>query len=429
MIVTNTNYLLADNNKLKDYILELDTKDFNKKVITIEKISQIKSELSLRTLKNILEGRLFIRKADNKIILVDIIKRKYNAYDFFQKAELGIVKKRKLKKIKINNQIRNILNSKIALLELTSGNTEQKIKAIYGIINEGDPEILVIINDLLSKEKDKELIFSLNLAKNAILARFGNQTEKLRAIESLSGSTNNDIVNILRNIVGDKSLSENIRIEANNSLQDSLRNIKLNNIIKTTFFGLSLGSVLLLAAIGLAITFGVVGVINMAHGELIMLGAYCAYVVQQIIPNNSSISILIAIPTAFLFTGLVGILIERLVVKNLYGRPLETLLATFGISLILQQAVRTIFSPLNKNGKVYFLFKTSLSLASFCPKIISCLFLSSLEIKRHLSLIFSGIFKLKIFNNSSFSLLKMILFGKLELIKFNPCIEEPFSEI
>jgi len=104
----------------------------------------------------------------------------------------------------------------------------------------------------------------------------------------------------------------------------------------------------LLAAIGLAITFGVIGVINMAHGELIMIGAYCTYVVQQIIPNNSSLSILVSIPFAFLFTGIVGIVIERLVVKNLYGRPLETLLATFGISLILQQAVRTIFSPLNK---------------------------------------------------------------------------------
>ena len=234
------------------------------------------------------------------------------------------------------------------MLELTSGTTEQKIKAIYDIIKEGNPEILVIINELLSKEKDKELIFSLNLAKNSILARFGNQTEKLKAIVSLAGSTNNDIVNILRNIVEDKSLSENIKIEANNSLQASLRNIKLNNIIKTTFFGLSLGSVLLLAAIGLAITFGVVGVINMAHGELIMLGAYCAYVVQQIIPNNISASIIISLPVAFVFTGLVGILIERLIVKNLYGRPLETLLATFGLSLILQQIVRSIFSPLNK---------------------------------------------------------------------------------
>ena len=214
--VTNINYLLADNNKLKNYILELDTQDFNKKVITIEKISQIKTDLSLRTLKNILEGRLFIRKADNKIILVDIIKRKYNAYDFFQKTELGIVKKRKLKKIKINNQIRNILNSKIAMLELTSGNTEQKIKAIYDIIKEGNHEILAIINELLSKEKDKKLIFSLNLAKNSILARFGNKTEKLSAIVSLAGSTNNDIVNILRNIVEDESLSENINIEPNN---------------------------------------------------------------------------------------------------------------------------------------------------------------------------------------------------------------------
>ena len=101
LIVTNINNLLADNNKLKDYILELDTKDFNKKVITIEKISQIKTDLSLRTLKNILEGRLFIRKADNNIILVDIIKRKYNAYDFFQKTELGIVKKENLKKLKL----------------------------------------------------------------------------------------------------------------------------------------------------------------------------------------------------------------------------------------------------------------------------------------------------------------------------------------
>ena len=98
MIVTNINYLLADNNKLKDYILELDTKDFNKKVITIEKISQIKTDLSLRTLKSILEGKLFIRKEDRIIILVDIIKRKYNAYDFFQKTELGIVKKKKIKK-------------------------------------------------------------------------------------------------------------------------------------------------------------------------------------------------------------------------------------------------------------------------------------------------------------------------------------------
>ena len=119
--------------------------------------------------------------------------------------------------------------------------------------------------------------------------------------------------------------------------------------INTLFFGLSLGSVLVLAAIGLAITFGVMGVINMAHGELIMLGAYTTYVIQQLMPNHIGLSLLVAVPAAFIVSGLVGILIERVVIRHLYGRPLETLLATFGISLIFQQAVRTIFSPLNRS--------------------------------------------------------------------------------
>ena len=119
--------------------------------------------------------------------------------------------------------------------------------------------------------------------------------------------------------------------------------------MKTVFFGLSLGSVLVLAAIGLAITFGVMGVINMAHGELIMLGAYTTYTMQQLMPNYVGASLLLSIPMAFLVSAAVGILIERLVIRHLYGRPLETLLATFGISLILQQTVRSIYSPLNRS--------------------------------------------------------------------------------
>ena len=106
---------------------------------------------------------------------------------------------------------------------------------------------------------------------------------------------------------------------------------------------------LLLAAIGLAITFGVMGVINMAHGELIMLGAYTTFVVQQIFPDGHEWSLLVALPAAFLVSAVVGIVIERGVIRFLYGRPLETLLATFGVSLILQQAVRVIFSPLNRS--------------------------------------------------------------------------------
>jgi len=104
-----------------------------------------------------------------------------------------------------------------------------------------------------------------------------------------------------------------------------------------------------LIAIGLAITFGVMGVINMAHGELMMLGAYTTYVVQVAMPNHTEISILVAIPAAFLVAGFMGILIERSIIRFLYGRPLETLLATFGVSLILQQLVRSIFTALNRS--------------------------------------------------------------------------------
>ncbi|HEX2200532.1 MAG TPA: urea ABC transporter permease subunit UrtB, partial [Gammaproteobacteria bacterium] len=118
---------------------------------------------------------------------------------------------------------------------------------------------------------------------------------------------------------------------------------------ETLFFGLSLGSVLVLATIGLAITFGVMGVINMAHGELIMLGAYTTYVIQLLMPNHIDLSLFIAVPAAFMVSALFGIAIERGVIRFLYGRPLETLLATFGVSLILQQLVRTIFSPLNRS--------------------------------------------------------------------------------
>ena len=116
--------------------------------------------------------------------------------------------------------------------------------------------------------------------------------------------------------------------------------------IETAFFGMSLGSVLLLASIGLAISFGVMGVINMAHGEFLMLGAYTTFVVQQWVPVNWSLPL--AIPLAFLVAGAVGVLLERCLIRFLYGRPLETLLATFGVSLILQQAVRSVFSPLNR---------------------------------------------------------------------------------
>ena len=140
-----------------------------------------------------------------------------------------------------------------------------------------------------------------------------------------------------------------ISTAAKDALKASEFKRKLSTGFETLFFGLSLGSVLLLAAVGLAITFGVMGVINMAHGEMIMIGAYTTFVIQQVFPKAIEYSLVIAVPAAFLVSGAVGVIIERGVIRYLYGRPLETLLATFGVSLILQQAVRSIFSPLNRS--------------------------------------------------------------------------------
>ena len=130
------------------------------------------------------------------------------------------------------------------------------------------------------------------------------------------------------------------------------KRLALWDLVQNAWYGLSLGSVLLLAAIGLAITFGVMGVINMAHGEMVMVGAYVTFVVQETIRNRApglfDYSLAIAIPLAFLVAGFLGVLIERCIIRFLYGRPLETLLATWGLSLIMQQAVRTIFGPNNR---------------------------------------------------------------------------------
>jgi urea transport system permease protein len=177
---------------------------------------------------------------------------------------------------------------------------------------------------------------------------------RLAAVNTLATSLNVDVYNRLSAMAEAPAEGEageadlGVRAAAKSALHAIDRQRSLYSIVQTGLYGLSQGSVLVLAAIGLAITFGVMGVINMAHGELMMLGAYTTYVVQLLMPQHIGASIVVAIPVAFLVSGLAGIAIERGIVRHLYGRPLETLLATFGLSLILQQAVRDIFSANNR---------------------------------------------------------------------------------
>ncbi len=141
-------------------------------------------------------------------------------------------------------------------------------------------------------------------------------------------------------------------------------------LFETLFNGVAIGSVLLMAALGLAIVFGLMGVINLAHGELIMLGAYTTYVVQLIfklpvLQPFYNLYVLVAIPLAFIVSGVVGILLERTVIRRLYGNPLETLLATWGVSLILQQFVRSV--PLAHAAGVVLMLMMGFSLPLLLP--------------------------------------------------------------
>lgn len=253
-----------------------------------------------------------------------------------------------LKKLRINNRVRGWLRGSIARAELSSSSAQLREKAVRALFSRIDPETLIIVKQLRIQEENTKVKATMDLLIAMDTAQNNSDTIlRLQAIEQMSKSLEPTVRNTLVTL-SQQAVDTHVAMAANLALQRIEERTSFYKNVDTLFFGLSLGSVLLLAAIGLAITFGVMGVINMAHGEMIMLGAYTTFVVQQLIPNAIDLSLWVAIPAAFLVSGAVGIAIERGVIRHLQGRPLETLLATFGISLILQQTVRSIFSPLNR---------------------------------------------------------------------------------
>ena len=337
-------------NSFEETIKLLDAKKFETKNKVIGTLVTQADGRSVRLFEKMLAGQLFFLKK-GKILVIGVKEgRKYKVQEFLSGKDLGEVKKRRLRKVSINNKLRNRLQLAIGSLALSSGEPEKRERAAYDLIKNGDILILPTLDNALKLETVDVVREALTLARNAIQAKEGNKISRLAAIEQLSGIIDKDILVLLNGLtIETNEGNAEIRAAAKNALKASEFKRNLSAGFETLFFGLSLGSVLLLAAVGLAITFGVMGVINMAHGEMIMIGAYTTFVIQQLLPNAIEYSLLIAVPAAFLVSGVIGIVIERGVIRYLYGRPLETLLATFGISLILQQAVRSIFSPLNRS--------------------------------------------------------------------------------
>lgn len=326
----------------------LSSKDFSKKKEAISYIGQSKDQLAEITLVSLLNGDLYFTKKDKVLVRGTKEGRNVVIIDHLTGEDLGKVSKRKLKKITINNTLRGLLKTAIAQLNLTNTDERLRLKAVEAVMSNLTPEIQALLPSLYENEKSEAVKDQLLLAIAVGGLRSESPDDRIKALETVEGSLNPLIRNEVNTLLANES-SDQVKKKAEKIVAAIDTKISLYNKLETLFFGLSAGSVLVLAAIGLAITFGVIGVINMAHGELIMIGAYTTYVLQQLLPNSIGWALALAVPCAFCVSGLVGIIIERSVIRFLYGRPLETLLATFGISLILQQTVRSIFSPLNRS--------------------------------------------------------------------------------
>ena len=257
-----------------------------------------------------------------------------------------------LKRVRLNNAVRRALDATRGALTLMSPDAGKRRAAAEAVFKSRDATALPLVESALAKETIAENRRALTEARAAILAtdKSAPEARRLEAVEVLKARGDQDAVGLLAAVAA--SSDGRVKSAAQSAVSAIQSRLALWESVQNIWYGLSLGSVLLLAAIGLAITFGVMGIINMAHGEMVMIGAYTTFVVQEWIrahqPGLLDMSLFIAIPLAFVVTAAVGILIERLVIRFLYGRPLETLLATFGISLILQQAVRTIFGANNR---------------------------------------------------------------------------------
>ena len=322
-------------------------KNFTQKDRVIDEIAKNDDERVPDVLQALLEGRLYYEKKTKSLLYVDV-SASYMATEVVTNESRGNVKKRSIKKIGVNNKLRGKLRSLIASYKLTSKNRSVRLAAARTLIKTPKPEFLPILDKALSVEKDSGVQAALVIARAMIRLKSEDLDTQLVAVGDLEGVNDKYVMTRLEQLSATE-LDPRLRLEIDKALEGMHTRARLFKFGEDLFFGVSLGSVLLLAAVGLAITFGVMGVINMAHGEMIMLGAYTTYVVQLAMPNHIGLSLVVAVPAAFMVAGAFGVAIERGVIRFLYGRPLETLLATFGVSLILQQLVRSIFSPLNRS--------------------------------------------------------------------------------
>jgi urea transport system permease protein len=323
--------------------------DFSETEAGISEVAESGHAMAAPILEALRDERLMFSAEQKKVFLKD---ESDNLLDPISGKAIAGSAPADLDNVHLNNRLRRTIDAALGGLTLLAPDAGKRFDAAQAVFKSRDENALPTVESAIAKETNARVKKALNEARAAIIltSDAASEADKVAAVSVIRERGDQDALGLLSSLPAD--VPAPVARAARDGAATIQRSLAIWNTAQDLWYGLSLGSVLLLAAIGLAITFGVMGVINMAHGEMVMLGAYVTFVVQEVIrarnPALFDYSLLIAVPLAFLVSGGVGILIERGIIRFLYGRPLETLLATWGLSLILQQAVRTTFGPNNR---------------------------------------------------------------------------------
>ncbi len=304
-------------------------------------------------------GRIYRRNSDRRAFILKTDGDPMIFADAIDPSKTVRLKSDEVTKARVNNRVRRAVQGALASLNLFSPDPAVRRAAAEAAFKDRARNFLPLLRAALAKEKDPGVRAQLALALAATQIAHGENTDqRVAAIRELKFETSPAVIALLKPLTlksSDGSWAEKdpkVREAAVTIVESIERRLSVYNDVGDLYRGISLGSVLLLAAIGLAITFGVMGVINMAHGEMVMIGAYVTFSVQEVFrasfPDLFDYSVLVAIPLAFLVSGAVGVVMERGIIRFLYGRPLEALLATSGVTLVLQQAIRSIYGAQNR---------------------------------------------------------------------------------
>ena len=344
---------IAEANDFESLLNDLGNKSRSKIKIAVQKLGELGNPTALPAL-SALENKRLATTGEGKLVILN--KGENQGIDALTGKKVDI-ESLILRKPRINNSVRRYLSAAIAKLKLRSEEPAVRLEAAQELLKRSSSSVLALVEASLKKEKNDDVKEALLLVLAKINLEGEDKSKRIESINNIKKFGNNDFYMVLEELLKQNDKGE--YFEEDSEIRDSaakaLKAIKQRQVfvdqIANLFYGLSLGSILLLAALGLAITFGLMGVINMAHGEMLMIGAYATFVVQNLfieyLPSFFDWYLIVAIPVSFLASAIVGIILERTVIRHLYGRPLETLLATWGISLVLIQTVRLTFGAQN----------------------------------------------------------------------------------